>query len=87
MKVIFSVGNKKTVGIVMGGGNMKITDSKVWNDFVNQLNNPSQEIIDNRRKFFEECDKLFITKEDDLIHVESEKLDTEEILKALRGTI
>lgn len=81
------MGNKNTVGIVMGGGNMKITDSKVWNDFINQLNNPSQETINNRRRFFEECDKLIITKEDDLIHVESEKLNTEEILKILNAKV
>ena len=62
---------------------MKITDSEAWNDFVNRLNNPSQETVDNRRRFFEECNKLFITSEDDSFIVESDKLNTEEILKIL----
>lgn len=85
MKGAFSVmANKKPVSVVIGGGNTRITDSKVWKDFVNRLNNPSQEIVDNRRRFFEECDKLFITSEDDSVLIESDKLNTEEILKILR---
>lgn len=78
--------NKRYV-IIGNANHIKITDTKVWQEFINELNNPSQETVDNRKRFFEECDKLFITREDDVIHVESEKLDTEEILKALRGTI
>lgn len=78
----------KTRCVIIGNANhIKFTDTKAWKDFINELNNPSQETVDNRRRFFEECDKLLITREDDVIHVESEKLDTEEILKALRGTI
>ena len=56
---------------------------EAWKDFIDSLNNPPQETVDNRKRFFEECDKLVITHEDGLIHVESEKLDTEEILKLL----
>jgi hypothetical protein len=78
--------NKRYV-IIGNANHIKITDTKMWKDFIDSLNNPSQETVDNRKRFFEECDKLFITREDDVIHVESEKLDTEEILKALRGTI
>lgn len=77
----------KRVVFITCGNNIKITDSKVWKDFIDGLNNPSQETIDNRRKFFEECDKLIITHKDDSSSVESEKLNEEEILKALRGTI
>lgn len=78
--------NKRYV-IIGNANHMKITDTKEWNDFIDSLNNPTQETVDNRKKFFEECDKLLITREDDVIHVESEKLDADEILKALRGTI
>lgn len=76
--------NKRYV-IIGNANHMKITDTKVWKDFIDSLNNPTQETVDNRKKFFEECDKLFITHEDDVIHVESEKLNTEEILKILEN--
>lgn len=58
---------------------------EAWKDFIDSLNNPPQETVDNRKKFFEECDKLSITREDDVIHVESKKLNTEEILKILEN--
>lgn len=74
--------NKRCV-IIGNVNHMKITDTKAWKDFIDSLNNPPQETVDNRKKFFEECDKLLITYEDDLIHVESDKLNTEEILKLL----
>lgn len=74
--------------IVVGDCNhMKITETETWKKFVDALNHPDQEVVNQRKKFFEECDKLFITNEDGVIHVESDKLDTEEILKALRGAI
>jgi hypothetical protein len=74
--------------IVVGDCNhMKITETETWKKFVDALNHPDQEVVSQRKKFFEECDKLFITNKDGVIHVESDKLDTEEILKALRGTI
>lgn len=74
--------------IVVGDCNhMKITETETWKKFVDALNHPDQEVVSQRKKLFEECDELFITNEDGVIHVESDKLDTEEILKALRGTI
>ena len=79
----------RRVGFVCGGSHkMKITDSKVWKDFIDSLNNPSQEVTTKRDKFFEECAKLIITKEnDEVIHVESSDLNTEDILAALHGGI
>lgn len=76
----------KRVGFVSGGHQMKFADPKLWKDFINSLNNPSQEVATKRDKFFEECAKLIITKEDDeVIHVKSSDLDTEDVLAALRG--
>ena len=76
----------RKIGFVgCGAPQMKITDSKLWKDFMDSLNNPSQEVVNKRDKFFEECAKLIITKEDDeVIHVESTDLNTEDILKALQ---
>lgn len=75
----------KHIGFVTGGNHqMKITDSKAWKDFIDSLNNPAQEVIDNRKIFFEECDKLIITNENDTVHVESVMLNTDEILTALQ---
>jgi hypothetical protein len=74
---------KKSCVVIGNANHIKFTDTKAWKDFIDSLNNPPQETVDNRKKFFEECDKLFITREDDFIHVESDKLDTEEILRAL----
>ena len=62
-----------------------VMNIEAWKDFIDSLNNPSQETINNRRKFFEECDKLVIIYEDGLIHVEYEKLDEEAILKILNA--
>lgn len=62
-----------------------VMNIEAWKDLIDSLNNPPQETIDNRRKFFEECDKLVITHEDGLIHVEYENLNTEEILKILEN--
>ena len=62
-----------------------VMNIEAWKDFIDSLNNPSQETIDNRRKFFEECDKFVIIYEDGLIHVEYEKLDEEAILKILNA--
>lgn len=74
----------KTKCVIIGRNNhIKITDTEAWKDFISHLNSPTQETVDNRKRFFEECDKLFITHEDDTISVVSDKLDTEEILKIL----
>ena len=76
----------KIVGFISGGHQMKFADSKLWKDFIDSLNNPSQEVATKRDKFFEECAKLIITKEDDEVtHVESSELSTEDILSALQG--
>ena len=63
---------------------MKIVDTEAWNDFISSLNNPSQEILDNRRQLFEECDKLIITRSDNLTCVESDELNEDAILDLLR---
>lgn len=77
---------ERKVGFVCGSHIMKIADSKLWKDFIDNLNNPSQEVVDKRKKFFEECDKLIITNENDgTVHVESDTINTEEILKALQA--
>lgn len=73
-------------GITCSDDQIKITDLKVWQDFVNALNNPSKEVVNNRRMFFEECTKLYFNRDvSGAIHVESPGLDTEQILKVLLG--
>lgn len=73
--------------VVTGNRNrsIKISDPEIWKDFERRLNNPTPEIKSARNKFFEECEKLFITEDKDTIFVETEKLSTEEILKVLQG--
>ena len=72
--------------IVTGGSNMKITDSRLWKQFIDGLNNPSQEVASRRSRFFEECDKLIITRDcDTVIRVEAQKLNEDELLRVLRG--
>lgn len=62
---------------------MKITDIETWKKFIDGLNNPTQETVNNRNRFFEECDKLIITHKDDSISVESDMLNEDEILASL----
>lgn len=71
--------------IVLGGGhNIKITDSKLWNELMEKLTNPAaQESNIARKKFFEECDKLFITTDSDETYVSSDKINTNKILEVL----
>ena len=71
--------------IITSGHTIKISDPEIWKDFERRLNSPSQELQSARSKFFEECDKLFITEDKDTISVESEKLSIEAILKVLQG--
>ena len=71
--------------IVVGGTGIKISDPEIWKDFERRLNNPRQETKSARNKFFEECEKLFITEDNDIITVETEKLSNAEILNVLQG--
>lgn len=49
-----------------------------------KLTNPAmQESNTARKKFFEECDKLFITTDSDETYVSSDKVDTDKILEVL----
>lgn len=75
---------KHTAFVIGDNHQMKVTDSNVWKDFIDSLNNPTKETVDNRKKLFEECDELIITKENDIVHVESTWLNTDEILAALQ---
>ena len=54
-----------------------------WENFVNKLNNPTHEITEARRRFFEECDKLIISRSSECVVVECPGLNTEEILAVL----
>lgn len=54
-----------------------------WKDFVNRLNNPTQENLEARRRFFEECDKLIISSNSEGVVVECPGLNIEEIFSAL----
>ena len=54
-----------------------------WEGFVNVLNNPTQENLEARRRFFEECDKLIISRNSEGVVVECSSLSTEEIFAAL----
>lgn len=58
-----------------------------WEDFCNMLNNPTQENIEARNKFFEECNKLIITRMDDGVLVEHDNLDEEIIIARLINRI
>ena len=39
-----------------------------------ELNNPSQEKIDSRNRFFKECEELVFTKTDDGVYIEIDDL-------------
>lgn len=54
-----------------------------WKSFLNELNNPTPENLEARRKFFEECDQLVISNNGESIIVECPNLNTEAILTAL----
>lgn len=54
-----------------------------WEDFVNGLNNPTQEVVEARRRFFEECDKLITSRSGECVVVECPGLNIEEIFSAL----
>ena len=54
-----------------------------WKNFINELNSPTLENLETRRKFFEECDQLFISNNGKSIIVKCPDLNTEAILAAL----
>lgn len=62
---------------------VEVTDTEAWKKFLYELNNPTPEVAANRKRFFEECGNLMVTRSDDSISVESEMLNAAEIIAKL----
>lgn len=65
--------------LITGGNFRKPIYNKSWQFLTDQMTKTAEA----RKKFFEDCDKLFITHDGDTIQVDAPDLNTEDIVKLL----